>query len=327
MDYIILILLSLGVFYLINKYLYGYWNRRNVFQIDPTFVIGNLGSTITFKKNLGDFFAELYEKYKTKKFIGAYIFYQPVLIVNDPELIQDVLIKNFNSFHDRPMPDGAAKKYPLVGHLFNVRGKKWRDLRVKLSPTFTSGKLKSMFPIINECGDVLQKYVDKNVENGSNVMDFRDLFARLTTNIISSVAFGIENDCINDQENVFRKMGMKIFEASPRNAFVNFLALLSPDLFSLSGIDPFGKEVTDFINSVVKQTVDYREKNQVERNDFMQLLLKLKNQGYIPVDKNDKEEQETSSKEDEEKKISKLSMDDLTANVFLFFVAGKILNL
>jgi cytochrome P450 family 6 len=275
---------------------------------------------LNLKKNSGDLFAEFYEKFKSKKFIGAYMFYQPILIVNDPELIQDVMIKSFNSFHDRPMPADAAKKYPLIGHLFNVRGQKWRDLRVKLSPTFTSGKLKAMFPIINECADVLQKYVGKELENGRNIMEFRDLFARLTTNIISSVAFGIENDSINDRENVFRKMGMKLFEPSARNTFVNFMALLSPDLFVKSGVDPFGKDISDFMNSIVKQTVEYREKNKVERNDFMQLLIKLKNEGYIPVDKNDEQEAEHQK---EENKFSKLSMDDLTANVFLFFVAGK----
>lgn len=323
MDFIIAILLAVGVFYLLNKYLYSYWSRRKVFQIDPTFVVGNLGSTLTLKKNLGDFFAELYEKYKTKKFIGAYMFYQPVLIVNDPELIQDVMIKNFNSFHDRPMPADAAKKYPLIGHLFNVRGQKWRDLRVKLSPTFTSGKLKAMFPIINECADVLQKYVEKNLESGTNVMEFRDLFARLTTNIISSVAFGIENDSINDRENVFRKMGIKLFEPSTRNIFVNFVGFLLPDLFTKSGVDPFGKEVTDFMYAVVKQTVEYREKNKVERSDFMNLLIKLKNEGYIPVDKGDNQEEGNKNHQEEGKKVSKLSMDDLTANVFLFFVAGK----
>lgn len=323
MDHIIAILLTLGAIYLINKYLFSYWTRRNFPQIEPSFFIGNLGSTLTVKQSLGDLFADFYVKFKSQKFIGAYFFYRPVLIINDPELIQDIMIKNFNSFHDRPIPDDAAKKYPLVGHLFNLRGQKWRDLRVKLSPTFTSGKLKAIFPIINECAEVLHKYIEKNLENGVEVFEFRDLFARFTTNIISSVAFGIENDSINDRENIFRKMGMKLFEPSLRNILVNMLIFVSPDLFVKSGIDPFGKELTNFMYSIVKQTIDHREKNKIERNDFMQLLIKLKNDGYIPVDKNDKDELQNY---DEEKKLSKLTIDELTANVLLFFVAGNFYN-
>ena len=323
MDYIIATLLIVTALYLLDKYLHGYWSRRNVFQLDQSFLFGNWGSLVASGKNQGAYWGILYEKFKEKKFFGINMFYSPILILTDTELIQEVLIKNFSSFHDRPMFIEAAKKFPLVGNLFNLRGQKWRDLRVKLSPTFTSGKLKVMFPIINDCADVLQKYVEKNVASGNDVMDVKDILGRLTTNIISSVAFGIENDAINDRNNIFFKMGLKIFESSPRTALMQLFGFLAPSLFAKSGIDPFGKELTDFMYSMVKQTVDYREKNNVERNDIMNLLIKLKNQGYIPVDKSDKEELKKENSNFDEKKISKIDMDDLTANVFLFLTAGN----
>jgi cytochrome P450 family 6 len=184
------------------------------------------------------------------------MFYKPVLIITDPELIQNVLIKDFNSFHDRPFPIDAAKRYPLIGHLFSARGQNWKDLRVKMSPAFTSGKIKVMLPIINECADVLLKFIEENVEDSKNVFEFRDLFSRLTTDIISSVAFGIENDSINNRDNEMRKMGTKLFENNLRKATFNLFALLTPNLFVKLGIDPFGKEITEFMYSLVKQTVD-----------------------------------------------------------------------
>lgn len=43
--------------------------------------------------------------------------------------------------------------------------------------------------------------------------------------------------------------------------------------------------------------MDYRELNDVKRNDFMQLLIQLKNKGYIEdVDSNKTESEETESK-------------------------------
>ena len=110
---------------------------------------------------------------------------------------------------------------PISAHLFNVRGQTWRDMRVKLSPAFTSGKLKTMLPVIKDCGQVLQDYIAKNIMTGTKAFEFRDLTARYTTNVISSVAFGIDNDCINEPDHIFRRMGAKFFEPSLWNGIRN----------------------------------------------------------------------------------------------------------
>jgi cytochrome P450 family 6 len=200
--------------------------------------------------------------------------------------------------------------------LFNIPGQKWRDLRVKLSPTFTSGKLKGMFSIIKSCGQTLEDYLLKNVNNGVNVFEFRDLMARFNTNIISSVAFGIENDCINEPDHIFRKMGAKVFEPTLINGIRGLFAFLGPNLFHKVKLRAVDREVEDFIFSIVKQTVEYREEKNFSRNDFMQLLIQLKNQGYVSVDK----DSETPKIDNENHK--KLDINQLAANVFVFFVAG-----
>lgn len=175
-----------------------------------------------------------------------------------------------------------------------------------------------MFPIIKSCGQTLEDYLVKNVEKGVDVFEFRDLMARFNTNIISSVAFGIENDCINEPDHIFRKMGAKVFEPSLTNGLRGMLAFLMPNLFHKLKLRAVDREVEDFIFSIVNQTVDYREKNNFSRNDFMQLLIQLKNQGYVSVDK-DSEETKTENDVENHKK---LDMNQLAANVFVFFVAG-----
>jgi len=72
----------------------------------------------------------------------------------------------------------------------------------------------------------------------------------------------------------------------------------------------------------VKQSVELREKNEFTRNDFMQLLVQMKNQGYVSADKD--------STENDEKKpegaVTKMTMKELAAQVFVFFLAGKLFS-
>jgi cytochrome P450 family 6 len=170
-----------------------------------------------------------------------------------------------------------------------------------------------MFSTITNCGQVLEDYLIKNVDNGVDVFEFRDLMARFNTNIISSVAFGIETDCINERDHIFRKMGAKNFESSWRMNIGMFLAFFMPRLIKLVKFKLMDPELEAFIFSIVQQTVDHREKNNVERNDFIQLLLQLKNQGYVSVDKEENVEQE----------VKKLSFIEMAAQVFVFFIAGE----
>ncbi|KAJ6636470.1 putative cytochrome P450 6a14 [Pseudolycoriella hygida] len=312
--------LLVAVIYLANQYFFSYWKRLGIPQDDPPFLVGSIGTALLGRQSVGETFSDFYNKFKHNKIQGLYFSYRPALVVNDPEVIQEVMIKDFTSFHDRGLFIDE-KVDPLGAHLFMLGGQKWRDLRVKLSPTFTSGKLKVMYPIIRDCAKTLQEYVKKNCQ-GSKTYEFdaRDLFARFTTNVISSVAFGIENDCINDRDNIFRKMGLKIFEVNLKVKILGILAFFVPKVIEKFKVRQIDEEINDFIFSVVKQTLDLREKGGKagERKDFMQLMIQLKNQGYVSVDKN--EENEVESQKSSEPK--KLNFEEIAAQAFVFFVAG-----
>lgn len=317
MFFTIAIVLLLGLLYLYNQHKHRFWINRGFVQLEPKFFIGDLGPMLTMKKSIGEFFYSIYVKHKQHKALGIYMALQPVVVVNDPILLQHILVRDFSSFHDRPVPFDLQSD-TLQNHLFNIPGQKWRDLRVKLSPTFTSGKLKGMFSVIRDCGKVLQDYLVKNVDDGTDIFEFRELFARLNTSIISSVAFGIDNDCVNEPDHIFRRMGAKNFEVNKRVMIRNMILFFVPQLVKLFKLKITDPEVEDFVYTIVKQTIEYREKNNIERNDFMQLLIQLKDKGYISVDKDD------NAADNSEQDMKKLSFDDLAANVFVFFQAGKI---
>lgn len=305
--YLTILFLSLfTIVYILNKYVLSYWSNRGFPQSNPKFLFGDAWPLIRMKVSPGEFFRDIYFKHKDKKVFGVYVSYSRILTVHDPLIVQDIMIRDFSSFHDRPIPMNEDKD-PLSVHLFNLKGQKWRDLRVKLSPTFTPRKIKGMFQVIRDCGTVLEEYLARNMRNGTNVFEFRDLMARFNTNIISSVAFGIDNDCINERDHIFRKMGVKVFAANFKSAFRSLFVLMGPKCFQLLGQKTVDDEVEKFITTIVKQTVELREKNDITRNDFMQLLMQLKNQGFLTVDR---EEKETEVDVD----LRKLTMNQLTAN-------------
>jgi cytochrome P450 family 6 len=175
-----------------------------------------------------------------------------------------------------------------------------------------------MFETITNCGHVLDKFLATSFEKGVDVFEFRDLMARWTTNIISSVAFGIETDCINERDHIFRRMALKQLENNWRLNVQMFLSVFMPKATKLLKFKLIKPDVTDFMVSIVKQTVEYREKNNVDRNDFMQLLIQLKNQGFVSVDRSEVAEKEVK------KEVKRLSLMEMAAQVFLFFTAGKL---
>ena len=109
-------------------------------------------------------------------FLGIYMLHRPFLLINDPELIKHILVKDFSHFCDRGLYCNE-KTDPLNAHLFLLSGDKWRTLRAKLSPTFTSGKLKCMFPLLKDIGDELIRATDE-YSTVLNTIEIKDLIAR-----------------------------------------------------------------------------------------------------------------------------------------------------
>lgn len=317
MSLVLSIFILLGVAYLLNKYFLSYWSRLGFKQVEPRAFFGNATEVFKQKKSLGQFFAEVYENFKKHKMVGIYFAYRPILVVTDAKLVQDIMIRDFTAFKDRPFK-GDEVRDPLSAHLFNLAGQQWRDMRVKLSPTFTSGKLKGMFSTIRDCSKVLEDYLVKNVKEGTDVFEFRDLMARFNTNVISSVAFGIENDCINEPEHIFRKMGAKVFTPSTRSKLRSTIGLFAPKLLRFVNVKATDDDVEEFIFSIVKQTIAHRESKNITRNDFMQLLIQLKDQGYVPADKGEKKSEDEKSGDP-----IKLNINQLAAQAFVFFIAGS----
>ena len=67
----------------------------------------------------------------------------------EPELIKQIMVKDFHAFPTRPPP--ANTYHEIVDlNLAQVSGEPWKRIRAILSPTFSSGKIRKMFPMVRQ---------------------------------------------------------------------------------------------------------------------------------------------------------------------------------
>lgn len=146
-------------------------------------------------------------------------------------------------------------------------------------------------------------------------MEVRELAAQYATNIIASVAFGIDVDCIANPNEEFRQRGMQIFDTKWKNTIRQFISIGVPYLSRFLKIRFTDRSVKEFMTSIVKQNIEYREKNNVVRKDMFQLLLELYHSGTVQLD----DEWKTTISNNSAKP---LTLDEITAQAVVFFGAS-----
>jgi cytochrome P450 family 6 len=60
-----------------------------------------------------------------------------------------------------------------------------------------------------------------------------------------------------------------------------FITFVTPGIAKKLGLKVVKPLISNFFIRIVKDTVEYREKNNIHRKDFMHLLLQLKNRGFL----------------------------------------------
>lgn len=163
------------ILYFLQAYVYTYWKRQGVPYAEPAFFFGNLGDVMSRKVSFGVHMYELYKKSTTPFVQGLYFFFQPALLVTNAEIAMRMLTQDFGSFQDRGTFHNPTTD-PLSAHLFNKPLTEWKIMRAKLTPTFTTGKLKSMMSIILAEGENLKQYLRSRADK-QEVVQFKQLLS------------------------------------------------------------------------------------------------------------------------------------------------------
>lgn len=202
--------------------------------------------------------------------------FRPALVLRDPDLIKTILVKDFNTFYERYVHSNL-KTDPLSQNLFLLKGPGWRLLRVKLSPIFTSFRMKQMFPLVCTCAENLTKYIEQYSTTGTP-LEMKEVAAKYATDVISTCAFGIQSNCLMDPNAEFREFGRRTFKFSFYRSFEFMSSWMLPYVVKVMDVKFFSSETTKFLKRVFWDTIREREEKNIQREDILQLLIQLKNE-------------------------------------------------
>ncbi len=149
----LLVLVSTYV-YLWSRKTFSYFRSNGITEDPGWFPFGSKTGwdALTGKLAFQQFTDRIYKDFPNDKIVGTY---GPMgtrtFVVRDMDIVRKILIKDFDHFVDRRTfnVNSKSNKY-FLNMLTSMKGEKWKEMRAIMSPVFTSGKLKSMLPIIHK---------------------------------------------------------------------------------------------------------------------------------------------------------------------------------
>ncbi|EFN78002.1 Cytochrome P450 6k1 [Harpegnathos saltator] len=248
---------------------------------------------------------EFYNESKGLPYVGFYIFEKPCLLIRHPEIIKHILVKDFENFCDHYSSPGKEDRLGWSS-VFLMKNPTWKIVRHKLSPIFTSKQLKRMFDLLLEIVVNLDSHIDKIEFNGeTKEIDVKDFTTDITTNMICSIAFGLNIDAINNPECELRKTAREIFEVDKLRGFKLLMVFFYPQLSRYISLRFFEKKTSDLLRKIFWETINYRLKSGEKRNDVIDTLIDLK-----------------EKYKDQDFEDFKFDGDDLLAQAAIFFTGG-----
>lgn len=293
---ILYLAVAIFLLYIWIKNHFLHWERLEFPYVPGKFPMGSAVDVGT-QEHMSEFLKREYDNFKDKTpCFGIFQMFRPVLVLTDPELIKEILVKNFENFHSHGININEDAD-PLNANLFFKSGQEWRDMRTKLSPTFTSGRMKMMFPLVESIANDMIDYLNEVTKN-CDTQEVKEIYSCFTTEVIASVAFGLSTKCHGQPNNDFRRMARAIFEPTGLENLKNLLIVSSEKIARIFNLSFNRQETTDFFLRIVRENLEYREKNNIQRNDFFQLLINIKNSEVG------------------------MTFNEIAANSFVFFAAG-----
>ncbi|XP_064414931.1 cytochrome P450 3A30-like [Latimeria chalumnae] len=251
---------------------YGFFKKLGIPGPRP---LPFFGTFLNYRKGVFIFDKECYQKYG--KIWGIYDGRQPVLCITDTSMIKTILVKEcYSVFTNRR---NIGLNGPLNEAVSIVEDEQWKRIRNVLSPGFTSGKLKEMFPIMKQYGDTLVMNIQK-MSKADQSIQVKEIFGAYSMDVVTSISFSVNIDSLNNPKDPFvtnlKKM-LKFNIFAPAILFILLFPAFIPVLKKMK-VNFFPSGVIDFFFGSFKKIKEERQKGvHKDRVDFLQLMVDSQN--------------------------------------------------
>lgn len=248
---------------------FDYWKNRNVFFHKPIPFLGNLLDIM--KEPLGHSLLRLSKAAGNRDFFGIFIFDRPILVIKSRQLVRAILQKDSANFIDRTIASNPNDPV-LSNALFFQKNPAWKHHRSKLSPIFTSGKLKLMFHLMVKEGEAMAEYIRQRV----NIPDIesKEICSRFSTNVLTRCAFAVDANSFTDENAIFRNLGRKMFEFRISTALRQMGVFFAPGLCELLKVSIVDPSIITTLKGIFTDVLHTRmTSSNPKGNDFVDILL------------------------------------------------------
>ena len=121
------------------------------------------------------------------KCYGTFLGSIPMLVVNDPDMVKSILVRDAHNFSDSNPFRKINIKY-LAESFMMKKNKEWKDGRNLVSPVFTTRKIKEIFQQFQKASKPLFSNIEDLIEEGKqDEIDVKDLLKNYQLDVIAKV--------------------------------------------------------------------------------------------------------------------------------------------
>ncbi|XP_075979950.1 cytochrome P450 6k1-like [Anticarsia gemmatalis] len=251
-----------------------YWEKRGVPFRPPHPILGSL--TFLQRENPAIWMRKLYNDFKCP-YVGIWLFWRPALVINSPEIIKRVLVKDSEVFRNRFLSSGKTDPIGSL-NMFTANDPIWTTIRRRLTALFTSAKLRNHSAMTSAKAKDLVERIRR--DNAKNIpFKVRDLCTDYTTDVIGESAFGITSECVKNGDSVMRGVTRDFQEFNLHRGLSWSSIFFIPELVDIFRFSFFPKHTIERLRKIYRSIVTQRggyDKEIKESRDLLDILLKMK---------------------------------------------------